>query len=42
MKKALTYIVAALAVVSMCIVLFSLFGAAVFFLPMLGGVLTSK
>lgn len=42
MKKVLAYIVAALTVVCMCIVLFSLFGAAVFFLPLLGGAFTNK
>ena len=36
-KKVLTYIFAALAIVSMGIVLFSMIGAAVFFLPLLAG-----
>lgn len=36
-KKVLTYIFASLAIVSMGIVLFSMIGAAVFFLPLLAG-----
>ena len=36
-KKVLTYIFAALAIVSTGVVLFSMIGAAVFFLPLLAG-----
>ena len=42
MKKALTYILAALAIVAACVVLFSLLGAAVVFLPGLGGAFANK
>lgn len=42
MKKALTYTLAALAVVGVCVVLFSLIGVAVFFLPLLGGAFANK
>lgn len=42
MKKVLTYIIAALVIASVCIVLFSLLGAAVFFLPLLGGAFANK
>lgn len=42
MKKALTYIIAALAIVGVCVLLFSLLGAAVFFLPLLGGAFANK
>lgn len=37
MKKFLTYTLAALTIAGACVVLFSLLGAAVFFLPLLGG-----
>lgn len=42
MKKALTYILAALVIVGVCVLLFSLLGAAVFFLPLLGGAFANK
>ena len=42
MKKVFTYIIAVLAIASMCVVLFSLLGAAVFFLPLLGGAFANK
>lgn len=37
MKKILTYTLAALLVAAVGVLLFSLLGAAVFFLPLLGG-----
>ena len=42
MKKVITYIIAALAIASVCVVLFSFLGAAVFFLPLLGGAFSNK
>lgn len=42
MKTVLTYIIVALLTVSVCVVLFSLLGAAVFFLPLLGGAFANK
>lgn len=42
MKKAIKYIIAALAIVSTCAVLFSLVGVGVFLLPLLGGAFTAK
>ena len=40
MKKAIKYIIAAVAVVATCAVLFSLVGVGVFLLPLLGGAFT--
>lgn len=37
-KKAITYTIAAIAIVGACVLLFSLIGVAVFFLPLLAGV----
>ena len=37
MKKAITYSVAALALVGVAVLLFSIIGVAVFFLPLLAG-----
>ena len=37
MKKILKYIISAVAVVLVCVVLFSLLGVGVFLLPLLGG-----
>lgn len=42
MKKALTYTLAVLAIVAVCVVLFSLLGAAFFLLPLLGGAFAKK
>lgn len=42
MKKIIKYIIAALIVVGVCVVLFSLIGVAVFFLPLLGGAFAAK
>ena len=42
MKTVLTYIIVALLTVSVCVVLFSLLGAVVFFLPLLGGAFANK
>ena len=42
MKKIIKYIIAALAVVAVGMVLFSLLGAGVFFLPLIGGAFTAK
>lgn len=40
MKKIAKYIIVAVAVVSVCVVLFSLLGVSVFLLPLLGGAFT--
>lgn len=40
MKKAVKYIVAAVAIFAVCIVLFSSLGVGVFLLPLLGGAFT--
>lgn len=40
MKKIIKYIIAAVAVVSVCIVLFALLGVGVFLLPLIGGAFT--
>lgn len=37
LKKIVTYTIAAIAVVGVCVVLFSLIGVAVFLLPLLAG-----
>lgn len=42
MKKIIKYIIAALVVVSMVVVLFSLIGVGVFLLPLIGGAFTAK
>lgn len=42
MKKALTYTLAVLAIVAVCVVLFSLLGAVVYLLPPLGGAFAKK
>lgn len=42
MKKIIKYIIAALVVVSMVVVLFSLVGVGVFLLPLIGGAFTAK
>ena len=42
MRKALTYTLAALTIVGACVLLFSMLGAAVFFLPLLGGTFANK
>jgi len=39
LKKIVTYTIATIAVVSVCVVLFSLIGVAVFLLPLLAGAL---
>ncbi len=41
MKKLIKYIVATIAVVAVIVTMFSLFGAGVFLLPLLGGAFTS-
>lgn len=40
MKKIITYTLVALAIVAVGVLLFSLLGVAVFFLPLLGGAFT--
>ena len=40
MKKIITYIFAVLAIVAVGVLLFSMLGAAVFLLPLLGGAFT--
>lgn len=42
MKKIIKYVMAAVAVVSIGVVLFSLVGIGVFLLPLLGGAFTAK
>ena len=42
MKKIIKYIIAALVVVGMGVVLFSLIGVGVFLLPLIGGAFTAK
>lgn len=42
MRKFFTYICAAVAVVAVFVVLFSLVGVSVFLLPLLGGAFTAK
>lgn len=42
MKKIIKYTIAALAVVAVGVVLFSLLGVGVFLLPLIGGAFTAK